>query len=82
MTNLLVSIKKAVEPKRSDVSGSKSFKVRGVTLTPDGYKHKLLGDRESKTVLSAKKYPINSRVLVSGGVIEGLLGKTSTIYEV
>jgi len=71
MSNIRVSLRKALAPGRSEYNVSKLMTVTSITAVGDQYRHNLIGNREKMSKLLSTRYSIGDKLIVSSGEVIG-----------
>lgn len=76
MSNIKVSLQKALAPGRDKFKQPKLMKVMSVTASGNKFKHSLVGDNSKMTKILDQRYAAGSQLVVSDGEV---VGKTKAI---
>lgn len=71
MSNIKVSMRRALEPSRSEYNVSKIMTVQSVVAIANKFQHKLIGNRSKMTKLLVTRYAIGDKLIVSDGEVIG-----------
>lgn len=69
--NIKVSMRKALQPSRSEYNVSKLMTVQSVTPSADNFIHKLIGHGSKMTKILTNRYAVGDRLIVSDGEVIG-----------
>ena len=75
MSNIKVSLRKALAPGRSEYKQTKIMTVTSVYPSGDQYRHNLIGDRSKMIKLLSTRYSVGDKLIVSDGEV---IGKSKT----
>jgi len=71
MSNIKVSLRKALAPGRSEYNETKLMTVTLVTAAGEQYRHNLIGNRTKMSKLLTARYSVGDKLIVSDGEVIG-----------
>lgn len=71
MSNIKVSLRKALAPGRSEYQASKIMRVVSITAQGSQYRHSLVGAGSKMSKILDKSYTVGDKLVVSDGEVIG-----------
>ncbi|RLA16986.1 MAG: hypothetical protein DRQ62_15475 [Gammaproteobacteria bacterium] len=80
--NIKVTLRKALQPNRSENKQSQMMTVLSVVKTGEKYTHKLTGTHSKMTKVLAVQYAVGDLLVVSDGEVVGRSKKEQAVFYV